>query len=83
MVENLNTHPIALQKIKIGNTNWPSLFDSVSSCTILNMSLAKEIKFNCMQAQWSEKIMEISDMIIGPESLFTVYCCSFIGHLKI
>ena len=57
MVENLNTPPIALQNITItvGNTGCHLLLDSGSECTIKNMSLAKEIMFNCMQAQWSEK----------------------------
>ena len=57
MVENLNTPPIALQNvtIKIGKTDCHLLLDSGSGCTIINMSLPKEIMFNCMQAQWSEK----------------------------
>ena len=57
MVENLNIPQIALQNITItiGNTNRHLLLDSASGCTIINMSLAKEIMFNCMQAQWSEK----------------------------
>ena len=57
MVENPNTPPIALQNmtITIGNTDWHLLLESGSGCTIINMSLAKEIMFNCMQAQWSEK----------------------------
>ena len=54
LVENLNTPPIALQNktIKIGNMECHLLPDSGNCC---NMSLAKEIRFNCMQAQWSEK----------------------------
>ena len=57
MVENLNTPPIALQNITItiGNTDCHLLLDFGSGCIIINMSLAKEIRFNCMQAQWSEK----------------------------
>ena len=57
MVENLNTPPIALQNmtITIKNTDCNSLPDSGSGRSIINMSLAKEILFNCMQAQWSEK----------------------------
>ena len=57
MVENLHTSPFAMQNmtIKIGNTDCHLLLDSGSVCTIINISLAKEILFNCMQAQWSEK----------------------------
>ena len=57
MAENLNTPPIALQNmtITIGNTDCHLLLDSGSGCTNINMSHAKEIMFNCMQAQWSEK----------------------------
>ena len=57
MVESLNTPPIALQSMTItfGNTDWHLLLDSGSGCTIINMALAKEIMFNCMQAQWSKK----------------------------
>ena len=56
-VENLNTPPIALQNktITIGNTDCHLLLNSGIGCTIINMSLAKEIMFNCMQGQWSEK----------------------------
>ena len=56
-VENLNTPPIALQNktITIGNTDCHLLLNSGSGCTIINMSLAKEIMFNCMQRQWSDK----------------------------
>ena len=39
----------------IGITDCHLLLDSGSGCTIINMSLAKEIMFNCMQAQWSAK----------------------------
>ena len=31
------------------------LLDSGSGCTIINMSLAREIMYNCAQSQWSEK----------------------------
>ena len=57
MVENCTTTPIALHKmtIKIGNTDCDLLLNSSSSCTIINMSLAEEIMFDCMQGQWSEK----------------------------
>ena len=41
--------------ITIGNTDCHSLLDSGSGCTIINMSLAREIMFNCAQSQWSEK----------------------------
>ena len=41
--------------IKIGNTDCHLLLNSGSARTIINMSLAKEIMFNCMQAQGSEK----------------------------
>ena len=57
MVEKLNTPPIELQNmtITVGNTYCHLLLDSGSGCTSINMSLAKEIMLNCMQAQWSEK----------------------------
>ena len=57
MVEIINTPPIALQNmtITIANTDCHLLLHSGSGCTIFNMSLAKEILFNCTQAQWSEK----------------------------
>ena len=57
MVENLNTYHIALQNITItiGNTDYHLLFNSVSGCTIIIMSFAKEIMFNCKQAQWSDE----------------------------
>ena len=41
--------------ITIGNTDCHLLLDFGSGCTIINMSLAKEIMFNCAQSQWSEK----------------------------
>ena len=41
--------------ITIGNTDCHLLHDSGSSCTIINMSLAREIMFNCAQSQWFEK----------------------------
>ena len=41
--------------ITIGNTDCYLLLDSGSGCTIINMSLAKEIMYNCPQSQWSEK----------------------------
>ena len=56
-VENVRSPPIALQNmtIKIGNTDYHLLLDSGSCCTIINMSLAREIMYNCAQSQWSEK----------------------------
>ena len=41
--------------ITIGNTDCDLLLDSGSGCTIINMSLAKKIMYNCPQSQWSEK----------------------------
>ena len=35
--------------ITIGNTECKLLLDSGSGCTIINMSLAKHIMFNCIQ----------------------------------
>ena len=57
MLENLNTPPIVSQNITItiGNTDCHLLLDSDSGCTIINMSLAKKIMFNCVQAEFSEK----------------------------
>ena len=48
---------IALQNmtITIGNTDCHLLLDSGSGCTIINMSLAREMMLNCAQSQWSEK----------------------------
>ena len=56
-VESIKTPPIALQNmtITIRNTDCHLLLDSGSGCTNINMSLAKEIMFNCAQSQWSEK----------------------------
>ena len=39
----------------IGNTDCNLLFDSGSGCTIINMSLAREIMYKCAQSQWLEK----------------------------
>ena len=39
----------------MGNTDRHLLLDSGSGCTIINMSLAREIMYNCAQSQWSEK----------------------------
>ena len=41
--------------ITIGYTDCHLLLDSGSCCTIINMSLAREIMYNCAQSQWSEK----------------------------
>ena len=56
-VENVSTPPIALQNMTItnGNTDCHLLLDFGSGCTIINMSLAREIMLNCAQSQWSEK----------------------------
>ena len=56
MVEPIISNAITLQNmtIKIGNAYCHLLVDSGSGCTIINMSLAKQIMFNCIQAQWSE-----------------------------
>ena len=56
-VENVSTSPTALQNmtITIGNTDCHLLLDFGSGCTIINMSLAREIMLNCAQSQWSEK----------------------------
>ena len=57
MVETLNTSSISLQNktITIGNTDCHLLLNSGNGCTIKNISLAKQIMFICIQAQWSEK----------------------------
>ena len=47
--------PKIQQTTEIGNTDCNLLLDSGSGCNIINMSLAKEIMFNFMQAEWSEK----------------------------
>ena len=56
-VENVDTSSIALQNmtITIGKTDCHLLLDSGSGCTIINMSLAREVMLNCAQSQWSEK----------------------------
>ena len=41
--------------ITIGNTDCHLLLNSATGCTIIKMSLAGEIMFNCAQSQWSEK----------------------------
>ena len=56
-VENANSPQAALKNmmITIGNTDCDLLLHFGSGCTIINMSLAKEIMYNCPQPQWSEK----------------------------
>ena len=56
-LQNISSPNIALKNLSltIGNTNCDLLLDSGSGCTIINMSLAREIMFNCAQSQWSEK----------------------------
>ena len=56
-VENVDTSSIALpnRTTTIGNTDCHLQLDSGSGCTIINMSLAREIMLNCAQSQWSEK----------------------------
>ena len=51
IVESINTPPIALQNMttSIGNTGCRLFLDSGSGCTIINMSLVKEIMLNCEQ----------------------------------
>ena len=53
MVVPLNSTPIALQNLTIttGNTDCYLLLDSRSGCTIINLSLAKQIMINCIEAQ--------------------------------
>ena len=40
--------------ITIGNTDCNLLFVSRSGCTIIKLSLARQIRFNCIQATWSK-----------------------------
>ena len=56
-MEPLNTSPIALQNITItiDNTDCQRLPDSGIGCSIINMPLAKQIMFKCIQAKWAEK----------------------------
>ena len=82
IVENVNTSPIALQnlKITIGNTDRHLLLDSGSGCTIINMSLAREIMLNCAQSQWSEKkplnLKSFSNNIVGTLGTLKTVCCN-------
>ena len=70
--ENVNSPQAALKiiLITIGNTDCDLLLDSGSSCTIINMSLAKEIMYSCPQSQWSEKkpleLKSFSNDIVKP-----------------
>ena len=52
-VENVKSPPIALQimTIPIGNTDFHLLLDSGSGCTIITMSVAREIMYNCAQSR--------------------------------
>ena len=56
--------------LTIGNTNCDLLLDSGSGCTIINLSLAREIMLNCAQSQWSEKkpleLKSFSNDIVQP-----------------
>ena len=71
-VENMSSTNLALKNLSltIGNTNCDLLLDSGSGCTIINMSLAREIMFNCAQSQWSEKkpleLKSFSNDIVQP-----------------
>ena len=71
-VENISSPNIALKNLSltIGNTNCDLLLDSGSGCTIINMSLAREIMFNYAQSQWSEKkpleLKSFSNDIVQP-----------------
>ena len=68
--ENVNSPQVALKKmtITIEKTDCDLLLNSGSGCTIINMSLAKEIMYNSPQSQWSEKkplvLMSFSDDIV-------------------
>ena len=71
-VENMSSQNLALKNLSltIGNTNCDLLLDSGSGCTIINMSLAREIMLNCAQSQWSEKrlleLKSFSNDIVQP-----------------
>ena len=71
-VENISSPNIALKNLSltIGNTISDLILDSGSGCTIINMSLAREIMFNCAQSQWSEKksleLKSFSNDIVQP-----------------
>ena len=57
MIEQNTSTTIAPQNmnILIGNTDCNLLLDSDRGCTFLNLSLAKHIMLNCVQAKRSEK----------------------------
>ena len=83
-VENVRSLPIALQNmtITIGNTDCHLLLDSGSGCTIINMSLARELMYNCAQSQWSEKkpleLKSFSNFIVETlGTLKTLVRCSY------
>ena len=71
-VENTSSLNLTLKNLTltIGNTNCDLLLNSGSGCTIINMSLAREIMFNCAQSQWSEKrpleLKSFSNDIVQP-----------------
>ena len=71
-IENTSSPNLTLKNLSltIGNTNCDLLLDSGSGCTIINMSLAREIMFNCAQSQWSEKrpleLKSFSNDIVQP-----------------
>ena len=71
-VENISSPNLALKNLSltIGNTNCDLILDSGSGCTIINMSLAREIMLNCAQSQWSEKkpleLKSFSNDIVQP-----------------
>ena len=71
-VENISSPNLALKNLSltIGNTNCDLLLDSGSGCTIINMSLAREIMLNSAQSQWSEKklleLKSFSNDIVQP-----------------
>ena len=56
--------------IMIGKTDCDLLLVSGSGCTIIKMSLAKEIMYNCPQSQWSEikplELRSFSNDIVKP-----------------
>ena len=82
-VENFRSPTIALQNmtITIGNTDCHLLLNSGSGCTIIHMSLAGEILYNCAQSQWSEKKpLELKslelDIVETPGTLKTPVRCN-------
>ena len=82
-VENISTPPIALQNmtITIVNTDCHLHLDSGSGCTIINISLAREIMLNCAQSQRSEKKpLELksfsNDIVETLGTLKTLVCCN-------